>query len=445
MFRTTLAPLVLLPGALLLGTASEPVAPACRNALEAPPPRVKPLSAAEVEALIRQLGDEDYQTREAATEALKRRPEAALLVLRADRAATDPEVKRRLASIVPVMMSREAAERRLAKLPEYIRNRQIDRVVETMVACRQFVTLKHRDQVLALANDLFAEATRLANKPMSPPRLGWKDQTTTFWLAGRAVYWRHPKISFYYQGATDDGKLILEPFWDVHRFVIRDDDATWDQGTTALVRSAIGTWGGRLVIAAELYETPEGWSGARGGIALGNGDVRFDVDIADTLVITTGDVIGQGRVHGKVHDACVTKVVVLCGGDFRISGFLKDSVVMAGGTITDDHPWNKGNVCRERDKDLIGTWKLYSTTEAGVGLGSAFGLVWVKAVAADSPFGLAGVKPGDVIAAIDGQPVRSARDANRLLCRATVSWGATDLRTRRGDQMRDVIVKLCDW
>lgn len=56
----------------------------------APPPRAKHLSPTEIDRLIEQLGSKDFGEREAATEALKRRPEAAPALLRADRTTTNP-------------------------------------------------------------------------------------------------------------------------------------------------------------------------------------------------------------------------------------------------------------------------------------------------------------------------------------------------------------------
>ena len=366
-----------------------------RAADPTPPTPAKPLTPAEVESLIGQLGDEDFKTREAATAALKRRPEAALALLRANRAADNPEVKQRLATIVPVMMSRPAAEKRLAKLPDYIKNRQIDRVVETMVACRQFVTTKHRDQVLGLANDLAAAATKHAKKEMRFSRL-------------------QPHEEFFIQdGSTEDCANL----------------------TTSIVRRSAGSGGSRLVIAADHFENLDYSGISSGGIMIGNGELKIDNPSGPNLFITTGNVSGVD----------IYRCVILCGGNLRLRLGLHDSVVFAGGRIEVFEEWSEKNVRREGDKEVIGTWKLYSVAEAGATLRSLFGAVWVPAVAPDTPFAKAGIKTGDFLVGIDGSPVRTVRDANRLLCRATVAWGAADLYVVRDGAKKDVIVPLHEW
>lgn len=391
----------------------------------------KPLTPAEVEGFIRQLGDENYNTREKATEALKRRPEAALALLRANRAAVSPEVRRRLATILPVMMSKPAAEKRLARLFEYVKNRQVDRLVETMAACREFVTLEQRFMAIEFARWQFFEATKPmlkgVVKEMPEPRL----------------HLPHPSLAL--RLIPDDATAgqvngRLEPIWQVPRFNnkegVQDDvDITED----SIVYNAAGSSGDRLVIAADCFEDT---GGANGGIMIGNGELRIGGLADGRLIITTGNVIATGELGSKNVTGCV----VLCGGDFKICGWLNKSVVMAGGDITYvNNLGSKENVCRERDTELIGTWKLYSTSEAGVTLGSWLGVVWVRAVAADGPFAKAGIRPGDVLASIDGTPIRRLRDANRLLCRAIVSWGAADLTVVRDDKKRDGIVTLCEW
>lgn len=414
--------------------AAAPVAAVA--ALAADPPERKPLTPAEVASLIGQLRDEDFQTREAATEALKRRPEAALALLRADRTAESPEVKQRLASILPVMMSREAADKRLAKLRGYIRNRQIDRVVETMVACRQFVTLGHREQVLELARDLSAEATKLAGKEMATPEIHWQQRWFVVRLAGRSAYWPLPQVGVQLYRLKDDEDVVREPFLHHHKFHTQDgDDITinWLSDTTSLVRHGAGSARSRLVIAADRYDD----SGSMGnGILMGNGELQCYNPYGPNLIITTGN------VSGNTMKGCV----VLCGGDFKLDAWLNTSVVFAGGDIRYlNNAGSRDNVCRERDKDLIGAWKLYSAAEAGADLGGVLGLVWVRNVRPQSAFAAAGVEPGEFVAAVNGVPVRSVRDAERLLCRAAVSWGGADLTLARGGRTRDVIVTLQEW
>jgi S1-C subfamily serine protease len=100
---------------------------------------------------------------------------------------------------------------------------------------------------------------------------------------------------------------------------------------------------------------------------------------------------------------------------------------------------------RDRDAEFFRAWHLYTSAEAGATLWSAFGVVGVNKVTPDSRFDNAGVKPGDILAQINGTPIRSIRDAHRSLCRATISWGAADLTIIRGGSRHEQFVSLYEW
>jgi len=398
MFPTTFQPTVILSAAILLGVVAERVPlPRQTDMPQAPHPRVKPLTATEVEQFISRLGSEDYREREAATVVLKRRPEAALYLLRAAKSVDNPEVKQRLSAILPVMMSEDGANKRLACLPEYVKHRQLDRLVETMVACREFITAEHDVQVREFVKEIYTAATASCKLPpvYKLPEFG------TFAWSNRP------------------GSRIGEA-----------------RGPTIVARIAPALKGRSTgIIASERIEG----DGLAFGIALCNGDVRVHSSAFNVLIAT-----GTVRVGLGGADAAT----IICLGDVDVDSGSGAVVVTAGRLSTDGRSdWRNSDtsIVREQDKDFFSTWKLYSATEAGATLWSAFGLVWVLGISPDTPFAKAGIKPGDILLAVDRIPSGSVHEANRLLCRATVSWGAADLSMLRNGKKRDVIVTLKEW
>lgn len=386
--------------ASVLGLLS--IGPGSGQKSSASPPRANRLSEAEIQRLIGRLGSANFREREAATEALKRRPEAAMLLLRASRITSNPEVAQRLRSILPVMMSRDGAKKRLARLPEYVKNRQFDRLVETLVACREFITSEHDGQVRAFIQEAYTSATR--GKMHAPTAKQLPDFKTFAWEN------RLGKVD---SDAPTRVARATTPLVGLGTGVIAADRV---DGTTALFRS----------------------------VALCNGDVDIRDMVIRSLVITTGTV----RVYGAYESVIIAPghVVVHQGGANSV--IVSAGRVVGHGDLDDGRGWmekDDDSVIREQDTDFFAAWKLYSTSEAGARLWSIFGVVGIEKVVPNSPLARAGIRAGDILAQVDGTVIRSTRDVYRLLCRATVSWGAADLTIVSGDRRRELMVPLYDW
>ncbi len=372
------------------------VSPARDQTPKAPPPRIKRLSSAEIERLIDRLGSADYRERESATESLKQRPEA-LRLLRSHLNTGNPEVKRRLDTILSAVMSREAAKR-LDRLPDYVKHRQLDRLVETMVAWREYITTEHDAQVRAFVKDIYTAATRGKKHPTA-------EKFPTF------------KSFVGHRG---------EELSENHTIVDR------------IGRPLYYPEGGCAVIASEKIEGDRSFGNC---VALCNGDVELKRSggVSDSILITTGSVRVASADNG----------VIVCPGNVELShGGLGAVIVTAGQVIAYGNqvwPDMEHSIIHEHDVEFFRTWKLYSATEAGARLWSVFGVVGVGSVMPNSPFARAGIRSGDILTRIDGTPVRSARDVNRLLCRVTVSWGTTDLIVTRDSICRSIKISLFDW
>ncbi len=376
------------------------VSPARDETPKAPPPRIKRLSGAEIERLIDRLGSADYRERESATEMLKQRSEAAIALLRANRTTDSPEVKRRLESILPTMMTQEVAEKRLARLPAYVKDRQLDRLVETMVACREFITIEHDAQVRAFVKDIYTAATKGNNFPPTP----WLPPTVGEFADFKTFAWQN--------------RLGLS---NTPTIVARTAPSLKGLGTGIIASDTI-------VGSGQLFHC----------IALCNGNINIH-SLSNSILITTGSV----RLPAGADFA-----VLVCLGNADVESGSDSVIVTAGRLIAyGDLGWfdRKASIIRERDEEFFSTWKLYTAKEVGATLWSIFGVVGIGAVAPDSRFARVGIRSGDILSRIDGTPIRSIQDATRLLCRAAVTWGSADLTLIRGERRREVVVLLQEW
>ena len=374
--RTSFTALLLLSAAVALPPLATTAAPET-----APPPRKKYLSEQDIQRYIEQLGSDGFEEREEATEALKRRPEAAIALLRANRTSTIPEVRRRLATILPVMMSRDVAEKRLDRLPEYVKKRQLDRIVETMVACREFIRPQDDRAIHSFVKDLYESAT--------------------------------------------GGKLHLgtsRHFPEFNSFSLRSQLGGVNEGTLVAERAR---------------------DGARGMIV--SNSIHANLDIDRSVVLCNGSVVlPQGGIGasfvvatGNVDVVHVDQAFVACPGNFDFGGG-HGCVIVTGGRIRscgdEKLPEDRSSVLREADREFFKTWDLLTAEQLGAKSRSLFGAVVLGQVRPGSLFANRGLRSGDIVQHINGQRIDSASDFVRFLCRVSVTWGVADIEILRGNK-----------
>lgn len=360
----------------------------------------------DVPVLISRLGSPDFAAREAATRELGAMP-GALGPLREAMRDQNPEVARRAAEAFAALRKRLGANR-LKRLPEYAKARQVDRFVEAMAAWPEAVTLDHRDDARVLARDI----------------LTW---------AGKEFVPKVPGLPIRDLDRTDPGVVPLTHAGCLTESPGRRDavalSVDWAKSRSHLVANGgfVGIDGrARFVNADARLVCPEGGGGIWGGLFVCNGDITTDwmVDVWDG--------------------------VALCSGDVRIGFKLTDSLVVAGGEITfaanmEDWARRHGAVFRPKEPKLAEFLKFYDCTAEGLHARAEDKAVVVTQVDAGKPFAAAGVQPGDRVVKVDGTPVRTVRELNRLLCRAEVgATGTATVLLARGDKGVEAAVRLAD-
>ncbi len=166
--------------------------------------------------------------------------------------------------------------------------------------------------------------------------------------------------------------------------------------------------------------------------------------------------------------SCIQDSILIASGDVEVDGFSSSMLIICSGKITlkrstwrdlafagskiyiyESEKLKKAELYKEskllpNDKKLLGV-KFHTCVEDG--LEATFEKVGatVKAITAKKPFDVAEVKVGDVIEKINGEPVPSLHELNRLLCRATVASGTARLKLRRNGDVVVVEVKLKEW
>jgi hypothetical protein len=366
----------------------------------------------DVPTLIRQLGDPD-PAREAATVTLGRTPEA-FDALRQAAADTDPGIAKRATEALAALRKRLGPDR-LKRLPEYAKARQVDRLVEAMVAWPEAVTFDDRELPRTLAKDILA----------------W---------AGKEF---GPKLPEFRINIPDLDRL---PATETPLTIGRDlSGVAWGDTIADSVDTTKGPGGGYHQFRGGLVS----FAAPGGGAWFVNGDARFPrpaegAGSLTELTVCNGDLTTDWTIR-------LDGAVILCTGDVRIGFQVRNSLIVAGGGITftlkslEESALSAGAVLRPEEPKLAEFLRFYDCASEGLHVRAEDKTVFVTKVDAGKPFAAAGVQPGDRVVKVNDVPVRSVRELNRLLCRAEVGYpGTAALFLARGEKGVDAVVKLAD-
>ena len=379
-----------------------------------------PLAAADQEKLIARLDSSEPAERAEALRRLAQAPEAADLLRKAAEKNPGAGVRVRAEKALAAVTD-DLARKRLARLGEYAKNRQVDRLIETMVYWRESLVNDDRDAPRTLTEGILDVCYREFKDDM--PKLTFHPGINRLRIGTRL-----PRVT-----ASD---CVAETLDDPrthslgHGFGVVRDKALLSSSDMCFVNGDVSIRGGVR------------------GLLVCNGNVRITrAATYDVVILCTGDLS---------FDARVDKCLLVAGGEIKFdpdalkkapsSEFEVELKKVAGDAIKFDKSLvGKDARLRSKEKKLAEVIKLYDCRAGGLEVADAGKEVRVTASDPAGPFGKAGFQKDDVIERLDGFPVPDVRTLNKLLCRATIgATGEALVRVRRGGGPVHITVRVPD-
>jgi hypothetical protein len=407
---------------------------------------VEPLSEAQIQKLIRQLGSDEFKQREQATRELQHRQEAEPALRQALR-SPDAEVVRRARSILATLKWRRLEQARQRIRADAAAGRA-DLVAERLVRWQG----EDNDEVCWQAVLDIGHKLR-----------GWERQQ--YGRVGRSSKWdKETQRRMDYLDKIGFPGLSLRPYLVRHKVqALPADKATLEvvtpkpgaylaRGERVVFRYYLGS---SLAVASSLIHLgtkprPGDGSGCnillcggdvqvhRGGrlVVVCDGDLEIDAVLIDSIVVARGSV----RVGERMHHC-----LIVAGGDVSLSADFKvqESTIRAAGTISTPP---KGRVLNSDLKGgiknalALAPVKLFDPRSLGVEVAPSKYGVRVTATTAGKAFARAGLRVDDLVLTLDSSPVRSPASFRRLLRKRLVEGGAALFEVRR--KGKTVVVRI---
>ncbi len=375
--------------------------------------------------MIRQLGDEDFRAREAATKRLSALaldpPPEVIAATRSD----DPEVRDRAKKVAAAMRLNIAA----ARLP--------------------------RGEGFARRGDadLFVAATAQWELKPSDPRL-WEPALNL----GRTILEKAEMTGKPRPALKRDPNIFRAPVGcpalcrDLTEYkTLRDPRLTRVEGIyqrkDQLVKGQPRIWYPEAIQAAGVQEG----EGLANNLVISRGPVNVRTAVQVSVVFANGNVTTGEQVSGTVivcdGDVEVSqdigKAVVIARGNITARRGADTSVLIAGGKVTigpdgftDGHRFN---VIKENETNPLGFITFFELARVGLEAKTASGAVAVATVKGGSAGEKAGLKVGDAVLDVNGKKPTDAESLRRLL-RDALAVGDATVKLKRGNET--VTVKL---
>lgn len=422
-------------------------------------PPAAPLSEVQVQQLIRQLGSDDFHSREEATRRLLHRLEAEP-VLRAALRSPDREVVRRARSLLAVL-HQDRLQRVREQMRDDVAQGRADLLVERLV---QWQGPDDDDPcwqaVLDLSQQLRTwDSTKFKRIPQKPaiqkcfPGPAFRPYMQKVGMEvlppGRPLLEKHeakrPQGNHNLAYLARGERVMIDRL----RWSLVTSSGPASLGAGAFIRSP-GYAHGSFVLCGDSVELNE----SNCLVVVCDGDLKVHF-ISNSIIVASGSV--------RVTQAVVA-CVVLAGGDVSFGDgiYLPRSTVHAGGNVAfagraalrSSTVHAAGTIFRSnreqvRDCDLKGgvpspPWpvKFFDPSTIGVEAAPSRYGVRVSAAAPDKPFAKAGLEVDDLVVAVDGVPARHPAAFRRLLRKRVVLGGAALVDVRRAGKSRVVRVPL---
>lgn len=324
----------------------------------------------EVARLIADLGSSSFQTRQAATKALRALGEKALPALREASRSTDLEVKRRARTICNEVEER-IRERAIALMLKNVNQEGLDRLIALMATRQNFARDEHWEVLLKTIKAMTERSEELSSQKFHLPELDWKTCPLVH-QPGNVV---------------QNSRLLVSDLNQVRFFhrclVICNGDLN------------------RMTSCSQ-------------NILLVNGDVKGFTSLNNSFVFCTGKV---GRITG------IRNSVIICAGGFegatRITTSLIQAPEIGRSSVVEDcsivglkevQGGRPSNKFVEAERGPLGICKLFTPAYWGISLDAGGRLDQVQGV-----FARAGFRKGDRIKAAGSLTLATPADLQRYL------------------------------
>jgi hypothetical protein len=373
-------------------------------------------AAQEIDELVRQLGSEDFATREEATRRLMTREDAVPALRKALR-SPDQEVARRAAKVLEALHHKED-KRVLARLQELGRNGEADQAAELLVRRQNWEDEEAAWQVMT------ALAGKVVDLSQNEFGANGRVPSVEHLPAGDFRRWAdemHAEVQTTGRVALDRKKARLAGF------VVRAADI-----------SVVDSIGSSLLVAAGSLRAPAATDQSQligTSVIIAGGSVEVH-HISGCVIVSDGDVTARDGIF---------ECVILARGDVRCPGFVRNSRIVTSGSVHLAQEKNaNGMKVKEKEGTPLGFVKFFDPARAGVTVSQAEGGVRVTAVKEGRPFARGGLQPDDLILALDGTAVEGPESFRRLLRTALAEGGNMVLKVRRAARTLDIRVACPD-
>jgi hypothetical protein len=341
----------------------------------------EPAEKPSVEQLIQRLTSDDFETREAATRALKERPDA-LPQLRKALTSDDPELRRRAAEVIEEHQTRDG-KRQVRRALSFLKSGEIDTFVDLVTSLEPPLDDEICQAMCALVEAIVDKANKGDTAKRALP-------------AVREISEKKPSENLNQKQLGDYHKIL------VGRLVARDLNK----------KSQIDRC---IIVSKEKVELDEGgW-------------------FRNNILFTNGDLI--------VPLVPLYTSVIICDGSIKGNPVVAGSIVIARSKA--NHVTIDGVAVVNHDQ-ILSLVKFFDPLQLGIEAGETKGGVAVKQLQDGKPFAAAGVREGDLLTAIDGAAVDSPDSFRRLLRARRAAGGEFLLKLRRADATKEVTVRLTD-
>jgi membrane-associated protease RseP (regulator of RpoE activity) len=189
-----------------------------------------------------------------------------------------------------------------------------------------------------------------------------------------------------------------------------------------------------LIVSRGAVETQ---TAIQSSVVFANGDVTARTGLYSVVIVCDGDV--------HLTDDFIAQSLIIARGDIRAKRGATASTLIAGGRVVLEEKMRTGagrhNEIKENESNPLGYITFFELSTVGLEVKVADRAVSVAKVAEGKPFVAAGLRPGDVITAIDGKRPDSAGSLRRLL-RDALALGDATVTLKRGDATHTVKVSL---